>query len=417
MLIGGFVRWILDKTAKYSLLLLLVAFVGIHVLILSVYVTHNRSPASVEAETKANAALRAVVESASNNMSPKALKQTLAEMTSAGLRIGSYRISFDLEQQKPATDGAEVVTRLPNKQWLIYDENSANMAFYIIALLIVMLEAGIFCFILFYAWSVYRFTGPLKKFKSSAEHLGIQLQAAPVIEQHAPTLVKETANAINKMQERIVDLINKRTRMLASISHDLRTPITRLKLRAEFIADPSESEKIMRDLTEMEEMISEILDFSLADKSKKKNVKFDLNALIFSICDDYLDQGKPVEIEGYSRPAPFMGRPLLLKRTFINLIENAIKYATNVLVKVSKFSDDLIICIEDDGKGLPEDDIRQVFKPFYRSSLNASDGSAGVGLGLTIAQEIIVEHGGELALENRVEGGLRVIIKLPIWKG
>lgn len=404
--IRGFTQWFLRKAERYSLLLLLAAFVGIHLLILSIYVNHDRSLSTREMRTNANDAMKQLILYASKQTTPEELKQLLTKVTDATLRVGNDQVSIDVDLNKFSKSDAS---------WLNYRQSSSNTAFYIIVILIVLLEAGIFSFIIFYAWSVYRFTGPLKTFKASAERLGIDLKTAPVTEQHGPAVVKETASAINEMQARILDLVNTRTRMLASISHDLRTPITRLKLRAEFIPDPEQSEKIMKDLTEMEDMITEILDFARSDKAQKQKVKFDLNALIFSVCDDYIDRGAPVHVEGYERAFPFLGHPLSLKRTIINLIENAIKYAGQVWIKTEKQEDHLVIYVEDNGKGLPETDIHQVFKAFYRSAYSTSDGRAGVGLGLTIAYEVVNEHGGTLTIENREEGGLRVIIILPMW--
>lgn len=266
--------------------------------------------------------------------------------------------------------------------------------------------------LLFSAWSLFRFTIPLKKFKHAAEQLGVQLRAEPVIE-YGPSIVRETAFAMNQMQKRISSLIEDRNLMLAAISHDLRTPITRMKLRAQFITDPDQYQETLQDLDEMEAMIKQILIYT-KDTMQQNNLKtIDLVALLLAICDEKCEQGFDVDCYTDLRRAPFEGNPLGLKRAFDNLLNNATKYAKQVLVTIKKIEQCWKIVIEDDGPGIPEEHLEKVFTAFYRVDSARSSSTGGTGLGLAIAQDVIRAHQGVIQLANREQGGLRVMISFP----
>ena len=219
---------------------------------------------------------------------------------------------------------------------------------------------------------------------------------------------------MNNMQRRIQDLMNSRTLLLAAISHDLRTPITRLKLRAQFIQDAEHSEKIIQDLDEMEAMIIEILSFAKNDVALEKITKFDINALLLSVCYSFIDRGYSITMNWNQSNISFFGRSIALKRTFINLIENAIKYAGQAQVTLLQNNDQIIIVVEDNGPGIPEEDLQKVIQPYYRSIHAANSNKTGVGLGLTIVDEVVKSHNGMLILANRKPmAGLQATIILP----
>lgn len=303
--------------------------------------------------------------------------------------------------------------QLTNGLWLNYKE-APTENYYDIAMILSILEFLVLGLIIIYVYSLRRFTIPLQDIKQSAERLGIDLNTQPLSE-YGPLIVREAANAMNKMQKRIQDLIDSRTQMLAAISHDLRTPITRLKLRADLIEDTEHAKKIIADLDEMDNMIDGILTFAREGTNHEKKIVFDINALLASICDDYSDAGHSIHINLLTQRLPFFGSPLTLKRAFSNLIQNAIKYAGKVWVKLEKIDNTINIYIEDQGPGIPEEELQKVFDPYYRSgSTTNMPNQLGTGLGLTITREIIHSHQGKIKLKNKECSGLCVLINLPI---
>ena len=200
--------------------------------------------------------------------------------------------------------------------------------------------------------------------------------------------------------------------MLAAISHDLRTPITTLRLRAEFIEDPETRDKILETLDEMQQMTEATLAFLREDAAREDSRQVDLAALIQSLCDDLADAGREVAFAGAGR-TPLVCRPVALKRALANLIENAVAYGARARVALEEGAAELRIVIDDDGPGIPPDRMEAVFEPFVRLEESRSRETGGVGLGLAIARSIARGHGGDVTLENRPEGGLRAILRLP----
>jgi signal transduction histidine kinase len=265
--------------------------------------------------------------------------------------------------------------------------------------------------IVFSVWVVRRVTRPLGAFAKAAEELGRDVHAQP-LEERGPTEVRQASQAFNEMQERLKRLIENRTRMLAAISHDLRTPITLLRLRAEFIEDEDERAKTLATLEEMEAMIASTLSFARDDAAKEEHRSIDLASLIGSICNDMADAGLPVTFEPTGK-LPYECRAGALKRAVTNLVENAIKYGDNATVLLIDSDGAVRILVEDQGPGIPESERETVFTPFYRIDPSRNRETGGVGLGLSVAQTIAHAHGGDITLENRTEGGLRATLTLP----
>jgi signal transduction histidine kinase len=216
------------------------------------------------------------------------------------------------------------------------------------------------------------------------------------------------------MQQRITDLIRERTQMIAAISHDLRTPITRLKLRAQFIDDPTLYNKIIGDLDEMESMVAETLNFASDEHQKEKKVWLDVNALLQSLCSDMQDMGFTVIYHDPVSRLPLFARSICLKRAFTNLIHNGVKYGDRVVVSAHKDDTGLTIIIEDEGPGLSDEQIKQVFKPFYRLESSRSRQTGGIGLGLAVVEDIIRAHHGTVTLTRRTQAkGLCVTVHFP----
>lgn len=254
-------------------------------------------------------------------------------------------------------------------------------------------------------------TRPLDVLASAAEELGKDIYRPPLPET-GPTEVARAARAFNTMQTRLLRFIQDRSRIFAAMSHDLKTPITRLRLRAELLEDSEQRQRFEKDLKEMEAMVIESLDFMRGLEGKLNRQPVDIMALLESLQTDYAETGRQIEIEGKAA-APFHGDASLLKRCLNNLVDNAIRYGQRAKVIVVDQTESLILNIQDDGPGIPDDEREKVFEPFYRLEESRSRDTGGTGLGLSIARSIVERHHGSIRLANRPEGGLEVIVELP----
>jgi signal transduction histidine kinase len=214
------------------------------------------------------------------------------------------------------------------------------------------------------------------------------------------------------MQERLRRFIADRTQMLAAMSHDLRTPLTRLRLRAEFIAGLQQRRKMLADLDEMEAMVDATLDFARDDTYREPRSLVNLSVLIEDICEDAADAGGTVTFSG-PQGVELHCRPAMARRALVNLVENAVKYGRRARVDLVGNAVLAVITVDDDGPGIPEQEHENVFAPFYRLEGSRNRGTGGVGLGLSVARTIAREHGGDITLVNRDGGGLRVCMELP----
>lgn len=300
--------------------------------------------------------------------------------------------------------------RLDKDQWLNLNATIYSHMLWR-QLLLVAIEAFVLGTIFFAVWSVVRFTEPLKQVKTSVERLGNDLESKP-IDIYGPSVVREVAQAMNEMQQRIQTLIQDRTQMLAAISHDLRTPITRMKLRIQFIDETSLFNSLHADLDEMEKMINETLSFAREDSANEKKMKIDLVSLLQSICDENNDIGHSVHFQARHHRVPILGRPLALKRAFTNLINNAVRFGKHVDVLIYTKHKNIFVRIADDGPGILEKDLEKVFEPFYRSEYSRNRDTGGVGLGLAVTRDIIVRHNGKIKLKNARQGGLVAQVEL-----
>ncbi|KAF1032315.1 MAG: Osmolarity sensor protein EnvZ [Pseudomonas sp.] len=249
---------------------------------------------------------------------------------------------------------------------------------------------------------------PLNALAKAAEALGRDIQRPP-LKLDGPTEVRRAAQAFNAMQQRLIANIAERTRFLAAISHDLRSPITRLRLRTEMLDDNHTRERFRSDLEEMEHMVSSTLDFVSSGEINEARQNIDINALLQSLQADLEDVGETVTVEGRARQ-PLPGYARSLKRCVQNLLENAVRYGCEVTVQVDDKPDCLKIVIRDRGPGIPEAQLEQVMEPFYRVEGSRNAETGGYGLGLSIAHTIANAHDGHLSLSNREGGGLEVVL-------
>jgi signal transduction histidine kinase len=256
-----------------------------------------------------------------------------------------------------------------------------------------------------------RVTRPLKALAANAEAFG-RGAATPPLAESGPDEARRLIHAFNQMQERLTRFVGDRTRMLAAIGHDLRTPITSLKLRAELVDDEDTRTKMLATLDEMQHMTEATLAFARDDASAEPSRSVDLAALIESLVDDLAGMGRPVTFADAPRLA-YSCRPTALKRAIGNLIENAIQYGERARVSLAATPSGPVIIVDDDGPGIPPDRIDEVFKPFTRLETSRSRETGGTGLGLSIARSIVLAHGGQVTLANRKGGGLRAEIHLP----
>jgi signal transduction histidine kinase len=256
-----------------------------------------------------------------------------------------------------------------------------------------------------------RVTRPLKALADSADAFG-RGAPAPLLAEAGPDEARRLIAAFNRMQQRLLRFVADRTRMLAAIGHDLRTPITSLKLRAELLEDEEAKAKMLATLDEMEHMTDATLAFAREDATTEQSRTIDLAAAVASQVDDLAELGKPVSFAEAPR-LPYACRPTALKRALGNLIENAVQYGERARVALHATSAGPLITVDDDGPGIAEAKMEEAFKPFVRLEASRSRATGGIGLGLAIARSIVLAHGGELILSNRPEGGLRAEIRLP----
>jgi signal transduction histidine kinase len=260
-------------------------------------------------------------------------------------------------------------------------------------------------------WAAKRVTAPLGTLAAAAQRLGKDVSVPPIPET-GTIETRQASRAFNDMQSRLRELVENRTRLLAAISHDLRTPLTLLRLRAENVADGEDKEKMLATIAEMNAMVGATLQYARDEMIPERVRRTDLTALVQSVVDDMADAGCDVAMA----PAAAIlleCRPSALKRAVTNLVDNAVKYGKSARLAVRNVAKTVEITIDDEGPGLSEEELARVFQPFYRVEGSRSRETGGVGLGLAIAKSLVERHRGTLTLSNRAIGGLQARISLP----
>jgi len=261
------------------------------------------------------------------------------------------------------------------------------------------------------ALAVRTLTRPLAVLADAAGELGRDIRRPP-LDENGPLEVCRAARAFNTMQERLIRYLDDRNRILAALSHDLKTPITRLRLRAELLDDAPLREKFLADLDEMGQMAQASLDFLRGGEDSEPIAPLDLNALLESLQEDAEDTGREVSLVG-TTCQPLRCRPLALKRCLTNLVDNALTYGQRAEIAVTDTPTRLTLSTRARGPGIPAAELERVFEPFYRLENSRSRDTGGTGLGLSIARNIARAHGGELTLRNHPQGGLEAVLELP----
>lgn len=339
--------------------------------------------------------------------------------TRLGPRPHEVRVRFVAsnagDAAKPAGEEASlgflVSTRLQSGEWLNAERSGLEtskwwrgLRFWTLASMIPVLLIGSYV-----AWRIAR---PVQRLADAAERIG-RGEPVPLLPLEGPGELQETTLAFNTMQTRISRFMQDRMNLLAAVSHDLRTPITALKLRAEMVDDAALRTAMTRTLDEMSEMIEATLGFARDESRQEPTRMLELAALIEAIADERQSLGHSVSAHSTVPRLPYRCRPASLRRALNNLVDNAVRYAGNAKIRLEAGDSFVVITVEDDGPGVPEAMLETLFEPFTRLESSRSSETGGVGLGLAIVRSCVHAHGGDVSLHNRPEGGLRAVVKLP----
>ena len=298
-------------------------------------------------------------------------------------------------------DGSFLIADLPERN---YPDPAAPLAITILA----VLAYGI----LFGTWAVLALTRPLRALAAAVSGYGLAQSLQPLVEE-GPREIRTVATAFNQMRQRITALIKERGDALAAVGHDLRTPITRLRLRAEFVSDPAERERMIADLDHMDALVRSALDYLRGEARSDSRIVLDVASLLHTVADRMSDLGRNVLCDATGR-ALVKGDALELSRAFENLVDNACKYGGSARITLTSTPDSIIIDIIDHGPGIVAEKRLRLMEPYTRGdeARGISDGG-GFGLGLTIANLVITRHDGVLSLHDAEPHGLRVNVVLP----
>jgi signal transduction histidine kinase len=262
------------------------------------------------------------------------------------------------------------------------------------------------------AVATYQLARPIQGFTDALRRFGTDPKAT-LLPETGPREVQASIRAFNAMQTQIQKFVDDRTLMLAAISHDLRTPLTRMRLRGEFVDDEEQRARLFRDVDEMQTMVESTLAFFRDDFQGEETTTFDLPELLRTIAEDYSDRACEITYNG-TKHVTFQGRPFALKRAFENLVDNAVKYGREPELELRCSEQRFVVVVRDSGPGIPPEAAEKVFTPFYRLERSRNRATGGVGLGLTSAQAVVRGHGGEIRLLNRSTGGLEAEVTLPV---
>jgi signal transduction histidine kinase len=314
-----------------------------------------------------------------------------------------------MEQVGPSR--VRVVALLPDGEPVALESEVRSLALLPVPLLLILL----FLFVsttLLSIWAGRRLVAPLARFAAAVDRFDAQAAGTP-LEEEGPAEIRRAARAFNRMRDRIVKLISDRTRMLMAISHDLRTPLTRLRLRAEELPDGADKSKMLDDIRQMDASICSAVEFLREGVSTDRAVRADLASLVETVCDQFSDMGFAVRYCGPERLA-IDCQPGALSRAVTNLVDNAAKYGTTVVVSLATAGNrQVMIEVADDGPGIPDSEKERALQPFYRSDA-ARQNATGFGLGLPIALAVALNHSGSLTLHDRKPRGLRARLHLPL---
>lgn len=310
-----------------------------------------------------------------------------------------------------ASSDYAVAIQLSDRSWVSFDTHDRSWGMgrsekLLLTSLLVLVVIGAMT-----AIASRRLARPMQQLARAAEEFGSSSRVAS-LRPDGPLEIREVASAFNAMQERIQQLLDSRTTMLVAISHDLRAPLTRMRMRGEFIEDAEQQHKLFRDVDDMRAMIESSLTFFRLDGQQEALASLDLGELLQTVVDDFRDLGASVQWTLPLTRVVYRGRPIALKRAVTNLIDNAVKYGNSASVQLRQDRESVVIMIDDQGPGILPALIPKLFEPFFRGEPSRNRATGGFGLGLASALQIIRGHHGDLTVENLRPHGLRVQITL-----
>ena len=275
----------------------------------------------------------------------------------------------------------------------------------------VPLYAGVaIAIVLLSLWAIRQLTAPYATLERAVKAIGDDLNRAPLPEAGSRE-VRAAARAINWMQRKLQEQVSEREHLAAALAHDLRTPVTRLRLRYEQLGQSKLKTMLIADLAEIEAIIRSVVDFASHELSDESEARIDLISLVESVCDDFPDA--TIDPASVASRIVCIGRPIALKRCLMNLIDNAVKYGGKAAVSMKVEANAIAVIVDDEGPGIPAGEIENVFKPFHRLDASRNRETGGIGLGLAIARGIARAHSGDICMYRRSEGGMRVILSIP----
>ncbi|MCC4621852.1 HAMP domain-containing protein [Xanthomonas cassavae CFBP 4642] len=330
-----------------------------------------------------------------------------------GLRPAQAPEDWESERLTPGVpllDGFTAALQQPDGRWRTVESPRRRLSTEFKTHIVLLFLAGLLANVPLAWWFSRALSAPIKRFAEAADRLGRNPHAAALQRSGPPEIVR-AADSFNAMQGRLNRLINERTHMVAAIAHDLRTPLARLSFRLDDLQPPLR-DKALADIDEMKAMISAALDFIQNDRHRGERAPLDLRLLVESVVDNATDIGADAVL----LPGPAItldGDPLALRRAVMNLLENALKYGKCARLQLQRDGEDGVLWIDDDGPGIDPSQREQLLLPFVRGESSRNRGTGGIGLGLSVAHSIVLAHGGDLRLDNRAQGGLRVTVRLP----
>lgn len=314
---------------------------------------------------------------------------------------------------RPPREAREIILamQIPDGRWLtsitIGPEGTSGDIF-----LLGVSTFVIFAFVLAAAlWIASRVARPLQDLTAAAQKVGAAGEPQEVTVQ-GPGDVRQTLEAFNTMSRRVSQLLSEKDVMLGALGHDLRTPLSSLRIRIESMEPEAERQKAIRTIEEASDLLEDILELARQGRSKEPVKAMDISILVQDMVEDYAETGAPVSLST-SEKGPVACRPVLFRRALRNLIDNAVAYGERARLSVSRENGDVLVKVEDDGPGMPAEALRSAADPFYRGDASRNRTTGGAGLGITLADAIAKAHGGSLVLENRSPHGLSATIRMP----
>lgn len=325
------------------------------------------------------------------------------------------RMEDDLEEQGKGdvaiAGDLSIYIGMPDQSWLRIKTQDVDVSIRTYVRILAAPVVGILMILIASILTARSILRPLHHLSAAAEKLGRERSVVAIPEMHIAEY-RNIADAFGNMQVELKRFVDERTHMLAAISHDLRTPLTRIRLLAEDMAEGKQREQVLQNIDSMDTMIREYLAFAREDALREESVSVDIASLVISVCDTLQDTGHSVNYTGPTH-ALLVCQPVAMRRVFTNIIDNACKYGESARVTLNDDAAATTVTITDRGPGIPDHLIAQAFQPFQRLDTSRNRDTGGTGLGLSIARDLVHAHGGQIGIENAAAGGLTVRIQLP----